>query len=154
MAPTPGNSTAANYGNTGDPTLQCSRATAWSMFIFFASNYLAHCATVKTYPGESLVGIAVASALALFVPSSGIIRAIDSMLRHSRFRWKRNPLEQAARAGALRMVVRNSNWKPQEGDPNKPSDPPAIEEPQSPVSGVSAGLPSTCVCACGILFDN
>jgi hypothetical protein len=142
------------------------------MFIFFVSNYFAYCATVKTYPGASPVEIAVASALALFIPSSGIIKAIDSMLRRARFRKKRNPLEQAARAGALRMVVRNGHWLPQKGDvfmasipgirtgPNNTSEiakhginPSILDRLQSPVSSVSAGLPSACVYACGRLLD-
>lgn len=98
-----------------DPNLDCSPATPWSLFIFFASNYFAHCATVKMYPGSSALGTIVATALALFFPTSGITRAVHSISRNSWFREK-NPLEKAAMAGALLMVVRNSSWKPEEGD--------------------------------------
>ncbi|KAK3358205.1 hypothetical protein B0T25DRAFT_541148 [Lasiosphaeria hispida] len=103
-----------------DPNLQCSPATAWSIFIFFTSNYLAHCATVKMYPGSSTTDTLVATVLALFLPSSGIIRALHSIARNSWFKKHRNPLEKAAMAGALRMVVRDTYWSPREGDCIKP----------------------------------
>ncbi|KAK0612532.1 hypothetical protein B0T17DRAFT_564833 [Bombardia bombarda] len=103
-----------------DPNLQCSPATPWSVFLFFASNYLAHCATVKMYPGSSPANTLVATALALFVPSSGIVRAFHLISRNSWFKKQKSPLEKAAMAGALRMVVRDQSWEPQEGDCIKP----------------------------------
>jgi hypothetical protein len=54
--------------------------------------------------------------LALFLPSYGIARALFSIVRRSRLRRNRNELERAAAAGALRMVVRNDDWKPMTGD--------------------------------------
>ncbi|EAQ87254.1 predicted protein [Chaetomium globosum CBS 148.51] len=107
--------------STGDADLQCSAATPWSVFLFFASNYLAHCATVKLYPGSGTTDTAVAAILALFIPSVGLIRALFSIGRYSRFRKSRNPLERAAAAGALRMVVRTDYWRPQEGDRIRPA---------------------------------
>jgi hypothetical protein len=121
MAPLIGYSLELNSRqDPGDPNLQCSPATPWSIFVFFATNYLAHCATVKNYPGSSELDIAVATALALFLPSSGITRALFSIVRRSRFKRNRNPLERAALAGALRMVVRNEKWIPMVGDRVKP----------------------------------
>jgi hypothetical protein len=110
----------APLANTSDVGLQCSTATPWSVFLFFASNYLAHCATVKLYPGSSTTDTAVAAILALFIPSLGIIRALFSIGRYTRFRKNRNSLERAAAAGALRMVVRTEDWTPQEGDRIRP----------------------------------
>src|SRR5690242_11214581 len=98
--------------NHGDPNLTCSPATPWSIFIFFLSNYLSHCATVVLYPGFSPADTAVATVLALFLPSSGITRAMFAIARYSRFKRKRNALERAAAAGALRIVVRNALWTP------------------------------------------
>lgn len=109
-----------NPANTGDVNLECSTATPWSVFLFFASNYLAHCATVKLYPGSSLRDTAVTSILSLFIPSLGLIRALFSIGRYTRFRKNRNSLERAAAAGALRMVVRTEDWTPQEGDRIRP----------------------------------
>ncbi len=62
----------------------------------------------------------MATALALFLPSSGITRALFSIVRHSRFKRNRNPLERAAAAGALRMVVRSVHWEADVGDRIKP----------------------------------
>lgn len=53
--------------------------------------------------------------LALFLPSSGIMRAIDSIIRRTNFR-KMNELEKAAKAGALCMVIRTKDWVLKEGD--------------------------------------
>ncbi|KAK4149554.1 hypothetical protein C8A00DRAFT_46849 [Chaetomidium leptoderma] len=102
MAPVTGN--FSEVVNHGDPDLKCSPATPWSIFIFFLSNYLSHCATVISYPGFSPVDTVAATALALFLPSSGITRAMFAIARHSRFRRKKNALERAAAAGALRIV--------------------------------------------------
>ncbi|KAK3302696.1 uncharacterized protein B0T15DRAFT_543660 [Chaetomium strumarium] len=120
MAPVTTESPDLNSVNHGDPSLQCSPATSWAVFIFFASNYLSHCATVRTYPGSSQFDTLIATVLALFLPSYGITRALFSIVRHSRLKRHRNELERAAAAGALRMVVRNNDWKPVEGDRIKP----------------------------------
>jgi hypothetical protein len=120
MAPLVGNLSDVNSVNHGDANVQCTPATPWSIFLFFASNYLAHCATVKMYPGSPASLTIFATGLALFFPSSGIIRALFSIKRHARFRRNRNPLERAAAAGALRMVVRNEDWEPREGDQVRP----------------------------------
>lgn len=116
MAPFIGSLADTNPANTDGVNLQCSTATPWSVFLFLASNYLAHCATVKMYPGSTPLDTGVATILALFIPSSGIIRALFSIGRYARFRRKRNSLERAAAAGALRMVVRTEEWTPQDGD--------------------------------------
>lgn len=83
--------------------------------LFFFANYLAHCASVKKYPGEKLVELILAMVLALLFPSSGISRALDSIFRLSRFAGK-DKLQCAARAGALCMVVRTKEWKPEVGN--------------------------------------
>ena len=103
------NSTSSSFFNHGDPNIICTAATAWSTFVFFLTNYIAHCVTLKTYPGEDLVDTAVAVFLALCFPASGIIRALDALQRHSRF-TKGHELQRAARAGALVTIVRNKYW--------------------------------------------
>jgi hypothetical protein len=118
MSPLPAaNSTVilTQMGDHGDPTLYCQPSTRISILFFFLANFIAHCATVKSYPAETGAELLVAVTLALFFPSSGVIRALDSILRHSRLRWT-NEAQRAAKAGALCMVVRTFEWKPRAGD--------------------------------------
>ncbi|MCJ1377032.1 hypothetical protein MMC17_000122 [Xylographa soralifera] len=81
---------------------------------FFLRNYVAHAATVVIYPGESFLSTIGAVILAFFFPTSGIVRGLTAIVRHAATQSK--PLEQAARAGALCMVVRNADWRPQADD--------------------------------------
>ncbi|KAF2178075.1 hypothetical protein K469DRAFT_719226 [Zopfia rhizophila CBS 207.26] len=99
----------------GNPNLLCTPAQAPTILFFYIANYLAHVATVKSYPAETMTELSVAVILALFFPSSGIIRALDSIFRHSRLK-NTNDLQKAARAGALCMVVRTRAWPPKPGD--------------------------------------
>ena len=46
---------------------------------------------------------------ALLLPTAGAARGFDAIARHARFRKK--PLQRAARAGALCMVVRTESWE-------------------------------------------
>jgi hypothetical protein len=103
------------FGEHGDPDLYCESSTRTSILFFFLANFGAHCATVKSYPAETGAELLVAVILALFFPSSGVIRALDSILRHSRLR-ETNEVQRAAKAGALCMVVRTFDWKPRAGD--------------------------------------
>lgn len=86
--------------------------TALYITTFFATNYLAHAATVKASPGDrTLVGIYhIISALLL--PMYGLIRAANAIAR--RHKWRGSSLENACRAGALCMVVRVPGWMPAE----------------------------------------
>lgn len=116
MSPLP-NSTLAlgSFTNHGEPGLFCTPSTTVSVLFFFLANFIAHCATVKSYPAETNAELLVAVILALFFPSSGVIRALDSILRSSRLR-RTNDAQRAAKAGALCMVVRTLEWKPQRDD--------------------------------------
>jgi hypothetical protein len=117
MSPLPNSTLALGaFTNHGDPDLFCTPSTTISILFFFLANFLAHCATVKSYPAETHAELLVAVVLALFFPSSGVIRALDSILRHSRIRPGTNDAQKAAKAGALCMVVRTSDWKPLPGD--------------------------------------
>ena len=77
---------------------------------FFLGNYAAHAATVVIYPGESLVATVIAIGFALVFPASGVVRGLTAIARHAAF--VSDPLEQAARAGALCTVVRTKDWTP------------------------------------------
>jgi hypothetical protein len=81
---------------------------------FFLGNYAAHAATVISYPGESIASTIGAIVFALVFPTPGIVRGLNAIVRHAAF--VSDPLEQAARAGALCMVVRTKDWKPMDGE--------------------------------------
>jgi hypothetical protein len=116
MSPLPNSTiTSPHFFNHGDQNLVCTSSSRLSILFFFLANFIAHCATVKSYPAETHAELVVAVTLALFFPSSGVIRALDSILRSSRLR-KSNEVQRAAKAGALCMVVRTSDWKPRAGD--------------------------------------
>jgi hypothetical protein len=112
MPPLPISNLPSDWIDHGIPGLICTPAKWTSVILFFVANYLAHCATVKPYPAEPVKEIIFAMAAALFLPSFGITRAIDAIIRHSRFR-KISELERAAIAGALCMVVRMKFWEPE-----------------------------------------
>ncbi|KAJ6509715.1 hypothetical protein DFH09DRAFT_999758, partial [Mycena vulgaris] len=99
----------------GDDHLFCVPTRPWDIIIFFLANYAAHAFTVRSYPGESLLDFTWGTVAALFLPTSGMIRGFTAIMR-SGFVVKRaffgEPLEIAARSGALCMVVRTKGWKP------------------------------------------
>ena len=92
--------------------LLCLAAKPSDVFIFFAANYLAHTATVKSFPGESTAENIASLLFALLFPSSGIARGLDAIFRHAVF--TEHELQRAAQAGALCMVVRSNSWTPAE----------------------------------------
>ena len=116
MAPIYASDQPPSYTDHGVPGLVCSPAKWTSVLLFYAVNYLAHCATVKPYPAETQLETTSAILCALFLPSSGISRAMDSIVRRPRLRRGLNDLERACVADALCMVVRKGNWKPESGD--------------------------------------
>jgi hypothetical protein len=87
----------------------------WIDYImFYVGNYIAHVATVKSFPGESVFSIFIAMIAALFFPTSGIVRGLAAIIKLSII--EPDPLQAAARAGALCMVVRSKTWTPRIGD--------------------------------------
>lgn len=100
--------------NHGDPDILCVPSKWTDILIFYAVNYFAHAVTVKSLPGEKLEETAYYIAMALIYPYSGLLRGIEAITR--RAAWCRgNELQQAARAGALCVVVRDKTWKPLDG---------------------------------------
>ncbi|KAJ6467112.1 hypothetical protein C8R47DRAFT_990609, partial [Mycena vitilis] len=103
----------------GDNHLLCVPTRARDIVFFFAANYLAHAATVRPYPGESTFDATIAMAIAVLLPTSGIVRGFTAIGRRGFFAGKiwtaylgGTPLDVAARSGALCMVVRAEGWKP------------------------------------------
>jgi hypothetical protein len=100
--------------NHGDPNILCT-PTQWTDYVmFYVGNYVAHVATVKTFPGESIISCCIGMIAALFFPTSGIVRGLAAIIRLSII--EPDPLQAAARAGALCMVVRSNTWTPKVGD--------------------------------------
>ncbi len=99
-----------------NPSLDISTSNTRSRsdyFVFYFGNYFAHVATVQTYPGESGHSTLKALALALVLPAAGVMRGLTTIIRCA-IRQK-TPLQTAARAGALCMVVRSKDWLPVTG---------------------------------------
>ncbi|KAJ6471264.1 hypothetical protein C8R47DRAFT_947667, partial [Mycena vitilis] len=101
----------------GDIHLLCVPMQAFDILVFFGANYVAHAATVRAYPGESVFNFGWGVVAAVLLPTSGMFRGSSSILR-ARFGSSRHPspLELATRCGALCMVVRTKHWRPIPGD--------------------------------------
>lgn len=95
----------------------CVRGPPWkdglNVVTFFATNYVAHAATAKSSPGEGTMTTAAMTLLALCFPMFGFLRALNAIVRRARF--GSSELENACRAGALCMVVRGPDWRPEPG---------------------------------------
>jgi len=95
----------------------CIRGPPWkgalTVVTFFATNYVAHAATVKSSPGEGTITTAFMTLLALCFPMFGLLRALNAIARKARFGG--SELRNACRAGALCMVVRGPDWRPDPG---------------------------------------
>lgn len=81
---------------------------------FLLANYIAHAATVKLLPGESTLSVLRAIILSLLYPVSGVKRGVYAIYRCAIL--AKTPLQAAKKAGALCMVVRTLEWKPNHGD--------------------------------------
>ena len=101
--------------NHGDPESLCTPTTWIDIASFLLFNYVAHGATVVSYPGETGFDVLLVAIIAILSPTYGVIRAFNFIMRHPLLTAK-NDLEVAARSGALCMLVRSSTWKPQKGD--------------------------------------
>jgi hypothetical protein len=107
---------AQNFSDNSTANLVC-RPTKWyDILSFFLLNYIAHAATLKSLPGESIPVTIISILAALFFPASGVFRGFDAL--SSRANLADTELETAARAGALCTVVQ---WPPR-GIPGIPND--------------------------------
>ena len=93
---------------------------------FLLANYVAHAATLKSLPGESTSSVLRNVVCSLLFPVSGVKRGVNAIYQCATF--AKTPLEAAAKAGVLCMVVRTPQWKPEHGDVVKIVD---VREPQN-----------------------
>ncbi|MCJ1331405.1 hypothetical protein MMC10_008095 [Thelotrema lepadinum] len=91
--------------NHGNPNLICTPTQWYDIIVFFFANYVAHAASIILEPGTPLPLSALKICTALLLPASGVVRALSAILRHAVTEVK-NPLQRAARAGALCMVIK------------------------------------------------
>jgi hypothetical protein len=122
----------------GSNRILCYPLTWPSLAMFYLENFGAHIATVQSTPGDKWPLTLFNMVLALFFPTSGLMRGLNAIVRNfssSIFarkvvakilrikRWRRDEtsLEKACKAGALCIVVRNANWRPNPGQVNIPA---------------------------------
>lgn len=84
------------------------------MATFVLANFVAHAATVKSQPGETVILVLFALVFALFFPGFGTARGLDAIFRHAI--TGSSALQKAKKAGALCHVVRTPDWKPHSED--------------------------------------
>ena len=99
----------------GKPDLLCPPPTWSDIASYLLLNYVAHGATVVSYPGEPAFDTFLCVVSAILFPTFGVVRAFNFIVRHPVLTAK-NDLEMAARSGALCMLVRSPSWKPLMGD--------------------------------------
>lgn len=124
------------FSNHSKDDLFCLPNTWSQILIFYAVNYGAYAATIRSRPGQIYYYTARDIIFALLLPFSGVMRAIESFARCS---WPiENDFVKAACAGALCVVVRNLEWEStrksrtvEEPSKQKPAGATSIENLQS-----------------------
>ena len=97
-----------------DPQILCTPSKWTDVVVFLLANYVAHAVTLKSLPGESTVSVLRNVVCSLLFPISGVRRGVTAI--YQRAILAKTPLEAAAKAGALCMVTRTLEWKPEHGD--------------------------------------
>ena len=92
----------------------CTRTVWYDIVWFFFANYILHALSVRSLPGENIFTLVVFKVACLIVPYTGIRRGLCLIARASNL--TKDDLQAAARANALCMVVRISQWRPRDGD--------------------------------------
>lgn len=96
------------------PQLLCTPSKWTDVAAFLLANYVAHIATVKMLPGESVFSSLKTALLALIFPASGVRRGVNAIWQRAIF--AKTPLQVAAKANALCIVIRAPDWRPMPGD--------------------------------------
>lgn len=90
--------------------------TSWTDVVsFFVGNYLSHVATIVKARGEPIYITGLNMFLVLLFPCFGAGRGLITIYQRASF--YKDPLQQALKAQALVMVIRDpAEWEPQAGD--------------------------------------
>jgi hypothetical protein len=122
----------------GTDRILCYPLTWPSLATFYLGNFGAHIATVQSMPGDKWRLTAFNMVLALFFPTSGLLRGLNAIIRNfsssifarkvvakilriKKWRTDETSLDKACKAGALCIVVRNANWRPKPGQVDIPA---------------------------------
>lgn len=100
--------------NHGDSNMLCFPTKAWDVVAFFLGNYVTHIATTITQPGELPLESSYKRLTILFAPFAGICYGVQCICNAAYFH--KTPLQVALKSSALCEVLRNQNWRPQDGD--------------------------------------
>ena len=99
--------------DSDDSQLYCEKTAWYDVCWFFFTNYLLHALSVRSLPGENAYSSTVFKLCCLLVPYTGVRRGLSLISRASSL--NKNDLQAAARAGALCMVIRKPDWRPEDG---------------------------------------
>jgi hypothetical protein len=144
--------------DTEKPTekIICFAIPWYKVTVFFLVNYIAHVATIMPFPGQGKLLAFLDFLTAVFLPYSGLWRGASAIWRSSWFSWRcwsewkdknknYNQLDEAARAGALAVIIRSELWFPQFEDQlvkvSATSLKPIFEEPATPRLGSTCEVP-------------
>ena len=100
------------FSNHGNDHLFCIPNRWYNILWFYAINYAAHAATVKSNPGQTLIFSVRDFVFALLWPFSGLLRALETLRRNAWPLRGLDELNRAARANALCTVARSEDWEP------------------------------------------
>jgi hypothetical protein len=95
----------------------------WTTVLTLVANYVAHAASVRSTPADSQPTSLIKGFFCLFFPAYGWTLAMPMIMSCATFAASickkstpRSRLAKATRAGALIMVARDYDWKPEHGD--------------------------------------
>lgn len=100
--------------NNVDSKVHCEPTNWYDICLFIFTNYILHALSVRSLPGENSYSSFVIRIACLLIPSTGLRRGLCLITRANTA--SDNDLQAAARARALCMVIRKSDWRPCVGD--------------------------------------
>jgi hypothetical protein len=89
----------------GQAGLICVPASWLDIVLFFLTNYVAHAATIVTYPGQPMLETTVRIIIAIFIPIASMQRTVPLIINHAST-ILRDPLRRAVNSGAMITVVK------------------------------------------------
>ncbi|KAL8784955.1 MAG: hypothetical protein Q9195_008821 [Heterodermia aff. obscurata] len=107
------NTSLSDSSDSSDGQLYCEKTTWYGICWFFFTNYLLHALSVRSLPGENVYSSTAFKLCCLLVPYTGVRRGLSLISRASSL--TKDDLQAAARAGALCMVIRKPDWRPEDG---------------------------------------
>lgn len=110
-------SAPVTYPNFSGSVTDCAKEATRSVvpiIKFITANYIAHAFTIKLNPGCAITKTLTSCLESLCAPYSGLVRAARSIENLAAF--AESPLESAGKSGALCVLARTREWKPESGE--------------------------------------